>query len=83
MQANVIDLFCGIGGLTHGLIKAGLNVVAGLDIDSACRYAYETNNRPAKFINSGVRPLPLGMGIQDAYLGHDICEFFENNHNDA
>jgi len=37
----------------------------------------------AVFINSGVRPLPLGMGIQAAYLGLDICEFFENNHNDA
>jgi len=35
------------------------------------------------FINSGVRPLPLGMGIQAAYLGHDICEFFKNNRKDA
>ena len=35
------------------------------------------------FINSGVRPLPLGMGIQAAYLEKDICEFFENNRKDA
>ena len=35
------------------------------------------------FINSGVRPLPLGMGIQAANLGLDICEFFKNNHKDA
>ena len=26
-----IDLFCGAGGLTHGLIKAGVPVVAGID----------------------------------------------------
>lgn len=31
MPAEVIDLFCGVGGLTHGLINAGLNVIAGFD----------------------------------------------------
>lgn len=38
-------MFCGAGGLTHGLQKAGLNVVAGYDIDAACRFAYEKNNK--------------------------------------
>ena len=28
-----IDLFCGAGGLTHGLIQAGIPVVAGIDVD--------------------------------------------------
>lgn len=41
---QVIDLFCGVGGLTCGLIRSGLNVVAGFDIDSTCRYTYEHNN---------------------------------------
>lgn len=48
-DARVIDLFCGIGGLTHGLILEGLNVVAGIDIDESCRHAFEKNNG-AKFI---------------------------------
>ena len=26
-----IDLFCGAGGLTHGLISEGVPVVAGID----------------------------------------------------
>ena len=39
-----VDLFCGAGGLTHGLIKAGIPVIAGIDLDESCRYAYETNN---------------------------------------
>ena len=47
----VVDLFCGVGGLTHGLKQAGLNVVAGLDCDNDCRYAYEVNNKGAKFLN--------------------------------
>lgn len=41
---SVVDLFCGAGGLTHGLQNAGLNVVAGYDIEASCRFAYEKNN---------------------------------------
>lgn len=49
----VIDLFCGIGGLTHGFIKEGLNVVAGIDIDDSCKYAFEINNK-SKFISKSI-----------------------------
>lgn len=44
MPAEIIDLFCGIGGLTRGLIDSGLNVIAGFDIDPTCQYTYEHNN---------------------------------------
>lgn len=44
MPAEVIDLFCGVGGLTCGLLQSGLNVIAGFDNDETCRYAYEHNN---------------------------------------
>lgn len=53
MNCVAVDLFCGIGGLTYGVQKAGIDVVAGIDIDPTCQYAYETNNR-AKFINKGI-----------------------------
>ncbi len=43
-KIEAIDLFCGIGGLTYGLRQAGINVLAGLDNDESCQYAYETNN---------------------------------------
>ncbi|MBD1583255.1 DNA cytosine methyltransferase [Pseudoalteromonas sp. S16_S37] len=39
-----VDLFCGAGGLTRGLIDSGIQVSAGLDIESHCKYAYESNN---------------------------------------
>ena len=39
----VVDLFCGIGGLSYGLQRAGLRVVAGLDADDTCRYAFKAN----------------------------------------
>ena len=44
MPAEIIDLFCGIGGLTRGLIDSGLNVIAGFDIDPTCQFTYEHNN---------------------------------------
>lgn len=50
---TVVDLFCGVGGLTHGLQLAGLNVVAGIDIEDACRFAYEANNN-ALFVNEDI-----------------------------
>lgn len=39
-----VDLFCGAGGLTNGLKKAGIDVRLGVDIDQACEYPYTANN---------------------------------------
>lgn len=44
MLIKCIDLFCGVGGLTHGLVSGGVHVVAGVDLDPQCRFAYEFNN---------------------------------------
>lgn len=41
---SAVDLFCGAGGLTRGLLDAGVRVVAGIDSDPDCRYPYERNN---------------------------------------
>ena len=50
---EAVDLFCGVGGLTHGLRESGIKVVAGIDNDATCKHAYETNNcseeNPAEF----------------------------------
>lgn len=40
----VVDLFCGAGGLTHGFVKEGILVSAGIDLDPECRYPFERNN---------------------------------------
>jgi DNA (cytosine-5)-methyltransferase 1 len=51
-----VDIFCGVGGLSHGLAKANISIVGGVDIDESCRYAFEYNNR-ARFICSDVTML--------------------------
>lgn len=53
-NCTVVDLFAGVGGLTHGFIMEGFHVAAGLDADEACRYPYETNNPNAKFISKKI-----------------------------
>lgn len=52
-----MDLFCGAGGLTHGLVAAGVPVVAGVDLDKACQHPYEANNSGAAFYERDVANL--------------------------
>lgn len=54
--ASVIDLFCGAGGLAHGFRNEGFSVAAGIDLDPACKYAFEHNN-DSKFIEKDVDQL--------------------------
>ncbi|WP_347460653.1 DNA cytosine methyltransferase [Acinetobacter sp. ANC 7454] len=53
MQIEAVDLFCGVGGLTAGLIKSGIKVKAGYDIAHECQFAYEHNNN-AIFVHKDV-----------------------------
>ncbi len=52
-----IDLFCGAGGLSYGLAAAGVNVLAGADIDPSCRYPFEANIAGARFLERDARLL--------------------------
>ncbi|QSB16878.1 DNA cytosine methyltransferase [Natronosporangium hydrolyticum] len=58
-RAAVVDLFCGVGGLSYGLQQAGIDVVAGVDVDSACDYPYRTNVG-APFHQRDIRDLTAG-----------------------
>jgi DNA (cytosine-5)-methyltransferase 1 len=52
-----VDLFCGLGGLTHGLIAGKVRVAAGFDLDEECQYPYEQNNPGSRFIRKDVKTL--------------------------
>ena len=40
---NVLDLFCGCGGMSKGLTDAGLNIIAGIDIWDKAVESYNKN----------------------------------------
>lgn len=63
-----VDLFCGVGGLTHGLVRGGINVVAGVDVDSTCRYPFEANNS-AVFVERDVEKI----------TGSELSSWFSNS----
>jgi len=79
-----VDLFCGAGGLTHGFEQAGLPVNVGYDIDPACRFPYEHNNK-AKFILQDIENVS-GSDLAEHFSGSDIkilagcapCQPFSN-----
>lgn len=88
MKLSAIDLFCGIGGLTYGLKMAGINVIAGIDSDESCRYAYEENNN-SKFINKNIEDISC-YELNQLFDNTDIkilvgcapCQPFSNHQKD-
>jgi DNA (cytosine-5)-methyltransferase 1 len=54
-----VDLFCGVGGLAHGLRRAGVDVSLGIDIDGNCKYPFEHNNG-ARFLEKSVHDVSPG-----------------------
>ena len=74
LKIHAIDLFCGIGGLTHGLILSSIDVKAGFDIDAKCKYAYKANNFGAAFVAADICNLTT-KSIQPYMEDADITIF--------
>lgn len=55
---RVVDLFCGIGGLSHGFHLEGFEIAAGIDVDESFRYGFEKNNQ-ADFICQDIQSLDV------------------------
>lgn len=85
-EFKAVDFFCGGGGMTHGLIQAGINVVAGIDLDFAAKETYELNNPGAKFVHADLNILPtdylqkeFDIHINDdslIFVGCSPCQFY-------
>ena len=54
-----IDFFCGAGGLTRGLLDAGIEVLAGVDNDDRLKSTYEKNNAPSGFVDEDIATLDI------------------------
>ena len=62
---KALDFFCGAGGLTRGLLDAGIEVVAGFDCDDYCRATYEYNNPGVRFVQADIRKIDLkDLGVK-------------------
>lgn len=70
MKIKTVDLFCGVGGLTYGLQKAGIPVVAGIDIDQSCEYAY-THNNGCQFLGKSIEEV-AGNELRALLTGADV-----------
>ncbi len=84
-KIEAVDLFCGIGGLTYGLREAGIDVLAGLDNDKSCAYAYETNNK-SQFIEADIAEYDFNemkklfsKGSIKVLVGCAPCQTFSSN----
>lgn len=69
-KISAVDLFCGVGGLTYGLEKSGINVNLGIDIDPACAYPYSANNK-ARFLLKSVDDVK-STDLMKAFEGSDL-----------
>lgn len=81
---NVIDLFCGAGGLSYGFERAGFNVLLGIDNDAKALETFERNHTGAKSIcgditeityRDHIAPLLDGKKI-DVIIGGPPCQGF-------
>ena len=62
-----VDFFCGGGGMSLGLSRAGIDVVGALDNDPDCRATYEANHPGSTFIQADITKAK--MSILESELG--------------
>ena len=85
-KIKAIDFFCGGGGMSYGMQLAGIDVLAGVDYEPACKQTYECNIGKGKFIQADVFELKetelqnrLGLEQNDDELlliGCSPCQFW-------
>lgn len=64
-KPTAIDLFCGAGGLSLGLRKAGFRVVAGVELDDDASATYLANHDDGVVLQQDIRQV-TGASILDA-----------------
>jgi DNA (cytosine-5)-methyltransferase 1 len=71
--ASFIDLCCGCGGFTRGLLDAGLHHVAGIDLDPIAIKTYEANF-PTRGRLADIRSLTLDRHAADILVAGLPCQ---------
>lgn len=86
IQLKAVDFFCGAGGMSRGLLDAGIKVLGGIDNAPDCRLTYERNISGAKFIKHDIctltaKSLGTRLGLQPndptlIFAGCSPCQFW-------
>lgn len=71
---KAIDFFCGSGGMTSGFKHAGIEVLAGIDIEKECEETYLENNKPAKFLCEDIKEMPVEKLILETNIQREDDE---------
>ena len=84
-KPTAVDLFCGCGGLTVGLKRAGFRVLGAVDVDPLSVKTYKANHRDVTLWEKDIRELDpqelldaLGLkkGVLDLLAGGPPCQGF-------
>ena len=87
VRLAAVDLFCGCGGLSLGLRRAGFNVVAAIDNDPLCTSTFEVNHKTTRMVKDDIRTidpaavmdqLGLAAGDLDLVAGCPPCQGFSS-----
>lgn len=79
---NILDLFCGAGGLSYGFESAGFDILVGIDNDAKALETFELNHKGSKSIcgditqityEEHIKPLLGGKQI-DVIIGGPPCQ---------
>lgn len=78
---NVLDLFCGAGGLSYGFERAGFNILLGIDNDAAALKTFELNHKNSKSICGDITQITyldiraiIGENKIDVVVGGPPCQ---------
>ncbi len=85
---NILDLFCGCGGMSWGLYQKGFNILAGIDNDKLALKTFKRNHADSQVLCTDLELTSPEMCLSElGLLSHDIdciiggppCQGFSKN----
>ncbi len=78
---NVVDLFCGCGGLSLGFEQAGYNILLGIDHDKSALETFKRNHKGSEIIHGDIQEVTasdirkiIGNKTVDVIIGGPPCQ---------